>query len=64
MVRLRRWFVALALEVRKLERIFWKRSARKDLLGVEMSMGKSVCNSLQSIQCQFQVVHVNGLMLT
>ena len=56
--------MALALEVRKSERIFWKRSARKDLLGVEMSMGKSVCNNLQRIEYQYQVVDINELKLT
>ena len=45
-VRLRRWFVELAFDVLKSERIFWKRSVRSDLLGVEMRIGKRVCRSL------------------
>lgn len=47
MVRLRRWLVALALEVRRSEMIFWKSSVLKDLLGVEMRIGKRVCKSLE-----------------
>lgn len=46
MVRLRRWFVEFAFAVLKSERIFWKRSVRSDLLGVEMRIGKRVCSSL------------------
>ena len=37
-----------AFDVLKSERIFWKRTVRSDLLGVEMRIGKSVCRSLQS----------------
>ena len=47
MVRLRRWFVEFAFDVLKSERIFWKRSVRSDLLGVEMRIGKRVCRSLR-----------------
>ena len=46
MVRLRRWFVEFAFDVLKSERIFWKRSVRSDLLGVEMRIGKRVWRSL------------------
>ena len=49
MVRLRRWFVEFAFEVLKSERIFWKRSVRSDLLGVEMRIGKRVWRSLYVI---------------
>ena len=48
MVRLRRWFVEFAFDVLKSERIFWKRSVRSDLLGVEMRIGKRVCRSLDN----------------
>ena len=48
MVRLRRWFVEFAFDVLKSERIFWKRSVRSDLLGVEMRIGKRVCRSLHN----------------
>lgn len=48
MVRLRRWFVEFAFDVLKSERIFWKRSVRSDLLGVEMRIGKRVCRSLDT----------------
>ena len=34
------------LDVRKSERIFWKRRLRKDLLGVDVRMGKMVLRSL------------------
>lgn len=37
-----------ALDVLRSERIFWKRSVRSDLLGVETRIGKSVCRSLDS----------------
>ena len=49
MVRLRRWFVEFAFDVLKSERIFWKRSVRSDLLGVEMRIGKRVCRSLDTL---------------
>lgn len=48
MVRLRRWFVEFAFDVLKSERIFWKRSVRSDLLGVEMRIGKRACSSLDT----------------
>lgn len=38
----------LAFDVLRSERIFWKRSVRIDLLGVEMRIGKSVCRSLRN----------------
>lgn len=34
------------------ESIFWKRSVRNDLLGVEIRIGKMVCRSLESQFCQ------------
>ena len=46
MVRLRRWFFEFVFDVLKSERIFWNRSVRSDLLGVEMRIGKRVCRSL------------------
>ena len=40
------WFVVLEFEERISERIFWYKSERKALLGVEMRMGNRVWSSL------------------
>lgn len=42
MVRLSLWFVVFEFEERRSDRIFWKRRARRDLLDVEVRMGKKV----------------------
>lgn len=56
--------MVLAFEVRRSERIFWKRRARRDLLGVEMRMGKRVWRRLQVVSWHFQasgVVEMCGI---
>ncbi len=40
--------MAFELDVRRSERIFWKRSVRRDLLGVEIRRGNSVSKSLST----------------
>ena len=45
-VRLRRWFVVLELDVRRSESIFWKSRVLNDLLGVDVRMGNKAWSSL------------------
>lgn len=63
MVRFSLWFVALALAVRRSERIFWNRSARRLLLGVLTRRGKSVFKSL-SISLAIDRVQVGEVART
>ena len=39
--------MVFAFDVLRSERIFWKRSVRRDLLWVEMRIGKRACRSLR-----------------
>jgi len=63
--------VAFAFDVRRSERIFWKRSVRRDLLGVETRRGKSVSRSLPTHTLarahavpRHKQTHVDDLMMS